>query len=557
VQPTAAPLDSDRVVEPPPLAAPPFGELAALREPIPCAEPAANTNSAACHDAVAPPALLAIESRPGFNLLDWVLRAPSWLISGVVHLSLMLLLALYSTEADHRRQELGLIATEFQAAAPPGPAIEAPPVDLLSSRLDDAAKKSDTLAKGSADKLLVPAGAMLGPSIDWQAAGPGVNPVMPGGMLGGDSLLTGNSLETRLDGDARKRLLLEGGGTPESEAAVERALVWLARHQNSDGSWHFNLKKCVKCRGRCLDGGGVDSRIAATGMALLPFLGKGYTHKSGEHRATIHAGLYFLIRSMHADQHARGSLIDSGGRMYGQGLASIALCEAYGMTRDKMLKGPAQLAVNYIVAAQDPKGGGWRYGFQDRGDTSVVGWQLMALKSAQMAYLEVPTETIRKLEYFLDHVQSDGGAQYGYTDSGAGQATSAIGLLCRQYIGGQGKQEAIARGARYLSEWGPALAESGTRINDLYYNYYATQVLHHVGGEQWIAWNLPMRNYLVGAQQTDEKRHDFGSWHFSGNDMGLGQGGRLYCTAMSAMILEVYYRHMPLYRQKPGRGFFQ
>jgi hypothetical protein len=291
-------------------------------------------------------------------------------------------------------------------------------------------------------------------------------------------------------------------------------------------------------------------------MALLPFLGRGYTHKSGEYKTTVHAGLYFLIRSMHADQHASGSLVEPGGRMYGHGLASIALCEAYGMTRDKMLKRPAQMAIHYIVLAQDPKGGGWRYGFQEPGDTSVVGWQLMALKSAQMAYLDVPKETIRKVEYFLDSVQSDGGAGYGYTSSGTGQATTAIGLLCRLYLGNRSKQEAIARGAEVLSAMGPSMAAGPSRNNDLYYNYYATQVLHHIGGEQWNDWNKPMRSYLISTQELDEHRHDYGSWHFQGNDMGLSQGGRLYCTAMSAMILEVYYRHMPLYRQKPGTGFF-
>ena len=65
-----------------------------------------------------------------------------------------------------------------------------------------------------------------------------------------------------------------------------------------------------------------------------------------------------------------------------------------------------------------------------------------------------------------------------------------------------------------------------------------------------------MRSHLIKTQSLDEERHDYGSWSFTGNDHGLSQGGRLYCTAMSAMILEVYYRHMPLYRQKPGKGFF-
>ena len=66
------------------------------------------------------------------------------------------------------------------------------------------------------------------------------------------------------------------------------------------------------------------------------------------------------------------------------------------MTHDKGLMAPAQASINFIVAAQDPVGGGWRYQVKQAGDTSVVGWQLMALKSAHMAYLNVPPETIRE-----------------------------------------------------------------------------------------------------------------------------------------------------------------
>ena len=95
--------------------------------------------------------------------------------------------------------------------------------------------------------------------------------------------------------------------------------------------------------------------------------------------------------------------------MYGHGLASIALCEAYGMTKDTGLAEPAQHAVNFIVYAQDPVGGGWRYTPHQPGDTSVLGWQLMALKSAHMAYLNVPPKTIKGAVNFLNSVQGESG----------------------------------------------------------------------------------------------------------------------------------------------------
>jgi hypothetical protein len=79
----------------------------------------------------------------------------------------------------------------------------------------------------------------------------------------------------------------------------------------------------------------------------------------------------------------------------------------------------------------------------------------------------------------------------------------------------------------------------------MYYNYYATQVLHHVGGEPWKRWNGKMRDQLIASQSS--RGHEQGSWYM--RDRHGDRGGRLYCTALAAMILEVYYRHLPLYKQ--------
>jgi hypothetical protein len=284
-------------------------------------------------------------------------------------------------------------------------------------------------------------------------------------------------------------------------------------------------------------------------MGLLPFLGQGHTHKSGKYKSVVDRGLYFLTRSMRYSGN-NGSLHERGGQMYGHGLASIALCEAYGLTHDPALKTPAQAAINYIVMAQDPSGGGWRYTPRQPGDTSVVGWQLMALKSGHMAYLKIPEETVAGANRFLDEVQDEYGARYGYTGPGGGAATSAIGLLCRLYLGWKPSHDAMQRGVGYLERMGPSIGNGnhGAGRNNFYYNYYATQVMHHVGGYPWDGWNAVMRDYLVKNQS--HKGHEAGSWYFDGNDHGGPQGGRLYFTALSAMILEVYYRHMPLYRQQ-------
>jgi hypothetical protein len=275
-------------------------------------------------------------------------------------------------------------------------------------------------------------------------------------------------------------------------------------------------------------------------------LGAGHTHLEGKYKTTVEKGLAFLLRNMRVIGQ-RGSLYDNGGNYYSHGLGAIVLCEAYAMTKDKKLMAPAQMAIYETVYAQDPVKGGWRYQARTGGsDTSAVGWQLMALKSAHMAYLEVPPASIRGAKKFLDYVQTESGALYGYTDPGRGKGTSAVGLLCRMYLGWKRDEAALERGVQYLSSEGPS-------EKNMYYNYYATQVMRHFGGEDWRKWNEEMREHLITTQAKDG--HEEGSWFFGGTHAGE-TGGRLYTTSMCTMILEVYYRHMPIYQEQAADDDF-
>jgi len=367
------------------------------------------------------------------------------------------------------------------------------------------------------------------------------------------------------------------GATPESEEAVDLALKWLADHQLADGGWNFNHGLAPTCNNQCANPGEMpEARIAATAFGVLPFLGAGQTHQVGKYQKTVSAGLYYLINNMKITKDG-GSLMEPGGRMYAHGLATIALCEAYAMNMNpealrkkkraeydgegvptyKEKKeddaivavgndlagrlGPAaQLALNYVMYAQDPNGGGWRYEPRTPGDTSVVGWQLMALISGKLAYLRVDPRCFVLANTYLEHVKIDPyGSDYGYTDPQRGtQATQAIGLLSRMYLGWRRDNPGLSQGVDTMSGRGP-------NTSNMYYSYYATQVLHHFGGEKWKQWNEVMRDSLVASQ--NRAGHQTGSWFFGGGDMGASKGGRLYCTAMAAMTLEVYYRHMPIY----------
>jgi hypothetical protein len=347
--------------------------------------------------------------------------------------------------------------------------------------------------------------------------------------------VTGDALSGR-GAAARKQLAAKAGGTDASEAAVARGLKWLAAHQLPDGSWSFNHLSSPSCRGQCRNPGELDNaRNGATGMALLPFLGAGQTHRDGQYKKQIEAGLRYLVAAMRVD--GRGGSLEDGGNLYSHGLATIALCESYAMTRDKNLYAPAQQALNFVCWSQDPVGGGWRYEPRQAGDTSVVGWQIMALKSGLLGYLRIPPVTILKASVFLNSVQANNGANYGYNYPGVRPSTSAIGLLCRMHLGWKKDNPALEQGVKYLSDRGPSKS-------DMYYNYYATQVLRHLEGPLWEKWNNVMRDQLVKTQAKDG--HQAGSW-FASDGGPADKGGRLYDTCMSLMVLEVYYRHLPLY----------
>jgi hypothetical protein len=321
------------------------------------------------------------------------------------------------------------------------------------------------------------------------------------------------------------------GGSPASEDAVARGLAWLARHQAADGSWRFDLSGC-RCDGGCRDAGSVTSTTAATGVALLPFLGAGHTHIEGEHRETVSRGLYYLMSRMRITP--RGGDLGEG-TMYGHGIATMALAEALGMTRDEAFVPYVRDAVRFIETAQDLHGGGWRYLPGQPGDTTVTAWQLAALRSAALAGVPVPSPTMEGVRRFLDRVQVRQGEAYGYQSPHARPGTSAVGLLCRLYMRWP-NEAAIDRGLGALAKAGPA-------PDDVYLNFYLAQALMQRDHPLWKRWNARNRDQLVSRQARHG--HEEGSWVFA--DHETASGGRLAHTALALLTLEVYYRLLPIY----------
>ena len=344
-----------------------------------------------------------------------------------------------------------------------------------------------------------------------------------------------------------RAMLGSGGGTKGSERAVAAALNWLARHQGSDGSW--SLEKFPKqCKGDTCGGpGNGNSDAGATAMALLPFLAAGQTHDTkGPYKKTIYSGLYWLTSHQKPDGNLAAG---SPQLMYTHGLASICLCEAYGLSRDRQIGAAAQQAIHFIETAQNKGTGGWRYQPGDPGDTSVVGWQVMALKSAQMAGLSVNSTTLDGAKKWLKSASSSKGGLFAYeAGGGATPVMSAVGLLCTQYLGAERQDPGIQEGMQYLMGNQPDNAG-----RNIYYWYYATQVLHNLPGSEWDTWNRKMRKMLIDSQEKEGCAA--GSWDpmKPGKDAWAEPGGRIMVTSLSCLTLEVYYRYLPLYKLD-GKG---
>ncbi len=346
---------------------------------------------------------------------------------------------------------------------------------------------------------------------------------------------------------AKRALLAAYGGTGETENAVDLALSWLKRQQRQDGAWRLD--------GPYSEGApDTENEVAATAMALLAFQGAGNTHRSGDYQAVVQKGMEALLKMQDRD----GSFFAQQGlpashQLYSQAQATIVICELYGMTQDETLHEPAQRALDYAasIQADDGKGGGgWRYQPGDQVDLSVTGWFVIAIKSGEMGHLTVTSTVKDKIWRFLDNTvaipkefeQFIEGSRYLYRIGEKEQRLSmtAEALLCRQYLGWTRDDPRLLAGVDFMHaspiDW---------KHPHIYYWYYATQVMHHMGGDAWDEWNDVMRKEVPVAQI--KKGRERGSWS-PARDKYAYTGGRLFMTCMCTYMLEVYYRHMPIYQ---------
>ncbi len=372
----------------------------------------------------------------------------------------------------------------------------------------------------------------------------------------------------------KRNLVARGGGGGDTEDAVLAALKWLSRHQNPNGSWSIvayqgNCGKVnpSKYSGRCTPNPGhEDFDSGVTGMSVLAFLGAGYSHLSKD----THDGICFgdVVRKglqwMMSNQDPEGCIGPRTAQkyMYNHTICALAMSEAYGLTGSNLFKDQAQKAVDFVIASQNP-GKAWRYQYKcGDNDSSVSGWAVMALKSAELSGLTFPRTGYEGARAWFDEVTEENYYRVGYTHKGTGkvfvpglneqfshhEALTAIAVMCRIFMDKSKSDPRLSGGCELLLKDLPQWKDNEI---DYYYWYYASLALFQYdgpSGPKWKAWNEKMKDCIVKNQNTGKDGCKNGSWEPI--DRWSGEGGRVYATACNALTLEVYYRYANVFGVK-------
>ncbi len=353
----------------------------------------------------------------------------------------------------------------------------------------------------------------------------------------------------------RRNLRAAGGAGVEQ--ALKDGLEWLKNHQSPDGSWDCDgfMGNCGKIGSNECDGAGYTNHdVGVTGLALLAFLGDGNTTNEGPYKEVVSNGIKWLRQQQDPDN---GLLGDRAGHdfIYNHAIAALAICEAYYFSKSPLIKRTAQNAINFITSARNPYAA-WRYDVPPIGDndTSVTGWMIFALASAKDAGLKVPEDALEGGLSWIDEVSDPATGRVGYDSFGSlssrtpanehyprekGEAMTAVGLLCRIFLGQDPSDHPIMEKHADLLKRTPPVWDPEGFGCDMYYWYYGTYAMFQMGGSHWKSWNQAMKKAVLESQRKDGDEK--GSWDPVG-PWGY-TGGRVYATASMTLCLEVYFRY--------------
>jgi prenyltransferase beta subunit len=314
---------------------------------------------------------------------------------------------------------------------------------------------------------------------------------------------------------------------PAGEQLIRGAMKYLAANQNPNGSWTSTES--------------TKHEVAITGYALMAFLAAGHLPDEGEYGANVTSGVNFLLNSVRADGFIQAGTTN----MYGHGVATIALAEVYGQSRDTRVRGKLQAAVKLIVSCQNNEGG-WRY--QPKvadADMSVTVLQVTALRAAKNAGLDVPQTTIDKAVAYVRscYDQPSGGFTYQPGNHSPGFARTAAAIYSLQ-VCGEYDDPRVKTGLGYIQK---NLADERQWFT--YGNFYAAPAVYMIGGESWKTWYENISVLLMNPNSRGGMLKTQGDMYYWDGARDSTKVGPVYTTAVYAMILAMPYHYLPLYQR--------
>jgi hypothetical protein len=311
----------------------------------------------------------------------------------------------------------------------------------------------------------------------------------------------------------------------QTEQIINGALRWLATKQNANGSWSAT------------EGRRGEHPVAMTGYVLMAYMAAGNLPEQGEYAKQVKAGMEYLLDSIAVDGQYRG--VDGSKYMYSHGIATIALGELYGETKHPAMREKLQRAIHLIVTSQSDSGrhkGGWRY--QPRpadADISVTVLQVVALRAAKNAGLDVPQQTIDDAVDYVKRcsVGTTGGFAYQAGQWGpTGYARTAAAIYSLQ-VCGKYDDPLVVAGSQFLFD---------RKFEPKYWTYgtnYAGPAQYMIGGDTWKRWYEYMKQVLLPSAK---RAGDLCYWE----EMEVGT---VYTTACFATILAMPWHYLPLYQR--------
>jgi hypothetical protein len=361
-----------------------------------------------------------------------------------------------------------------------------------------------------------------------------------GGGGGGGFGAIPATMRKRCSKEDRLQRLAETGGNEQCEEAVLKALRWMKKTQNADGSW------------------GSSNKAAMTGLGLLSYLGHCETPLSEEFGESCLKAMTYLINLSLKNQ---GKLAESfGGHawVYEHSIAVYALAESTTFCKQLNISVPnlaevTQKSGQFLIDNQH-KNGGWAYSYDEgpkaHTDVSVTGWHIQALKAMKHTGLDFKNLSrcaSKSLDYLKDKQDSEGGFGYNGTGLHGGldyHTLTGVGVLCFQ-MWDKGSSSEVRKGAKYINK--NTKLKWGTPHVDLYGHYYEAQAMMNRGGEDWKKYNALMRDEVLKNQLPDGtwKNPDGKLRAVGAQFQGAGAQNVFYRTALCTLMMEVYYRFLP------------